>query len=69
MKGIVEVIVVDRDTKQPEVFRLLDSQYVAIQPDREGWIPSEMLKVRLARRPAGRLAIEDADDPATRTEI
>ena len=67
--GVLEVIVVDRDTKQPEVFRLTGSQYVPVQPDREGWARSDTLNVRFTRTAAGRLAIEDANDATTRTEI
>lgn len=67
--GVREVIVVDRDTKQPEVFRLTGTQYVAVQPDREGWFRSGTLNERFTRTPAGRLAIEDASDPGTRSEI
>ena len=64
-----EVIVIDRDTKQPEIHRLAGPQYVVVQPDAGRWVHSTTLKVRFARTDAGRLQIEDVDDPATRTEI
>jgi len=67
--GVREVIVIDRDTKQPEVYRLVRSQYVAVLVDRDRWLRSDVLSVRLSRTAAGRLAIEDTDDPATHTEI
>ena len=67
--GVREVIVVDRDTKQPEIFRLAGTQYVAVQADRERWIRSDTLNVRFTWTAAGRLVIEDANDPATRSEI
>lgn len=69
--GVREVIVVDRDTKKPEVFRLAGSRYVAVAPDREGWVLSETLRVRM-RQIAGdrpRLVVEDLDDATARAEI
>lgn len=68
--GVREVIVIDRDTKKPEIFRLAGSQYVAVAMDREGWLGSETLRVRLRQAPGSLvLAIEDADDASLRTEI
>ena len=69
--GVPEVVVVDRDTKKPEVFRLAGSKYLAVAPDRDGWISSERLAVRLtvtASQPA-RLIVEDLSDTSRRCEI
>lgn len=69
--GVREVLVVDRDTKKPEVFRLAGSQYLGVAPDREGWVVSECMSVRLcalAGTPA-RLCVEDVGDAAARLEI
>lgn len=69
--GVGEVVVVDRDTKKPEVFRLAGPEYLAVAPDREGWITSECLGVRmraLASQPK-RLVVEDLADSGRRTEI
>jgi Uma2 family endonuclease len=69
--GVREVIVIDRDSKRPEVFRLAGSQYLAVAPDREGWVVSEVLRLRFRQVPGAtpRLAAEDLDDPATRADI
>lgn len=68
--GVREVIIIDRDTKKPEIFRLAGSQYVAVAVDREGWLGSETLRVRLRRSPDSPvLAIEDVDDATVRAEI
>jgi Uma2 family endonuclease len=68
--GVREVLVIDRDTKKPEVFRLAGGRYLAVSTDRDGWIHSEVLSVRMRRSPSGpRLEIEDIDDPSARTEI
>jgi Uma2 family endonuclease len=69
--GVREVIVVDRDTKRPEVYRLAGPQYVAVAEDVDGWVHSTCLGVRL-RALAGatpRLAIEDSQNRSVRTEI
>lgn len=67
--GVREVIVIDRDTKQPEIHRLAGTQYIAVQADAQRWLQSEVLKVRFAGTDSGRLLIEDAEEPATRVEI
>ena len=67
--GVREVIVIDRDTKQPEIFRLAGSQYVAVQADAECGLRSDAINVRFTRTEDGRLVIQDVDDPASRTEI
>ncbi len=69
--GAGEVVVIDRDTKVPEIFRLAGSRMVAAVADREGWVVSERLRVRM-RASAGeprRLVVEDVDDPTSRAEI
>jgi Uma2 family endonuclease len=69
--GVFEVIVVDRDTKQTSIFRLAGPQYVALQPDPDGWLGSDALGVRF--RTGGDpqravLVVEDRHADA-RTEI
>jgi len=65
--GTREIAVLDRDSKKPEVYRLAGSQYLAIAPDREGWVVSEVMRVRFRLIPGDvpRLAVEDLDDPRT----
>jgi Uma2 family endonuclease len=67
--GVREVIVIQRDTKQPEIYRLAGSQYVAVQADADGWLRSEALKVRFAHLDPDCVVIEDVDDPTIRTNI
>ncbi len=68
--GVREVVVVDRDTKQPEILRLGGSAYVAVASDHEGWVTSEAMRVRW-RRPIGSpvLEVADLDAPTVRIEI
>jgi Uma2 family endonuclease len=69
--GVAEVIVVHRDSKAPELYRLAGAQYVAVQEDPGGWLRSERLGVRLRRVADAppRLCIEDTADPAATLEI
>jgi len=69
--GVREVIVIDRDSKRPELYRLAGSQFVALQEDEQGLLRSESMNVRFGRI-AGekpRLAVVDAVDPGKRAEI
>jgi Uma2 family endonuclease len=66
-----EVVVIDRDTKRPELYRLAGSQYVALQQDDRGWLRSEAMDVRFRslEGETRRLAVEDSLDASRRAEI
>lgn len=68
---VQEVIVCDRDTKRIEIMRLAGSQFVALQPDPDGWLTPTVLGFRFRRQEAmpPRLRIEDARDPAASVEV
>jgi Uma2 family endonuclease len=69
--GVREVIVIDRDSKRPEVYRLTGAEYVALQQASDGWLRSETMTVRfrvVLGQPA-RLSIEDVADRAAFVEI
>ena len=66
--GVREVIVVHRDTKDVEIYRLAGSQFVAVQKDPDGWLRSDVLNVTFATT-ASHLVIQDLDDPTARTEM
>jgi putative restriction endonuclease len=69
--GTREVIIVDRDTKRPEIYRLAGTQYVALQPDADGWLLSETMTIRfrVIADQLPRLRVEDPSDPSNYTEI
>jgi Uma2 family endonuclease len=66
--GVREVIVIDRDSKRTEIYRLAGTQYVAVAIDERGGLRSDVLSVRffLAN---DRLALEDLANPSARAEI
>ena len=67
--GVREIVVIDRDTKKPEVYRLAGRQYVAVAAEHDGWVRSETLGVRLRVVDGPRLVLEDLADPSNCTEI
>ena len=67
--GVREVIVVQSDTKEIEIYRLTGHEYVAVFRDPHGWLKSEVLQVRFTHGNPDRLIIEDLDDPSMRAEI
>jgi Uma2 family endonuclease len=68
--GVREVLVVLRDEKKPELFRLTGDSYASVAVDAEGRLLSQALEVRFGHLAATRrLVLEDAADPSTRTEI
>ena len=69
--GAREVVVIDRDTKRPEIYRLAGSQYVTLQQDADGWLRAETMRVRFRAvdGPPLRLRIEDVLDAGAHVEI
>lgn len=64
--GVPEVWVVDRDTRVPQVLRLVEAAYEETPASREGWISSPITGVRMRAEPKERLAMQMGDDSATR---
>lgn len=61
---VPEVWIIDRDTRQPEIFRLLGDDYLPLAPAGDGWLLSGITAIRM-RAEDGRLAIALIDDPAS----
>ena len=69
--GVGEVLVCHRDTKTPELFRLVEGAYHVMEPDSAGWLLSNALGVRLRRVDGNppRLSIEDLANQGTGLQI
>lgn len=68
--GVLEIVVIDRATRRPEVYRLGGKQYLAVATAPDGWVTAEVQQVRLRVLPDGRtLRIEPLDDPARGMEV
>jgi Uma2 family endonuclease len=69
--GVREVLVIHRDTKKSEVYRLAAAQYLTVAADKDGWVIAEVLQVRLRLLPGEppRCAIEDVEDSSARVVL
>lgn len=69
--GIPEVVVIDRDSKIPEVYRLAGSAYDRKPTCADGWILCEPMLIELRVEPGApaRLGVRDAEDRAHWTQI
>jgi Uma2 family endonuclease len=68
--GVREVIVIDRDTKNVELFALHGAEYAIVPPDADGWRNSSVLGVRFrTAAEAACVAVEDAEQSGHRAEI
>src|SRR6185312_13051072 len=45
--GVREVWVIDRDTRRPEIFELVGSDYHPIEPSASGWTLSQVAQVEM----------------------
>ncbi len=64
--GVPEVWVVDRDTKQPELYLLRHDKYERQLPTADGWLRSAATGIELRAEPGNRLALRLKGDEATR---
>jgi Uma2 family endonuclease len=53
--GVLEVWIIDRDTKQPEMLKSLGGEFRAIDADEQGWIRSAVTGVELRAVSNGKL--------------
>ena len=68
--GTREVVVIDRDTKQPEVYRLAGAELLRAQSDADGWMRAETMMVRFrAAEARSLLLIEDVIGSTNAVEI
>jgi Uma2 family endonuclease len=67
--AVREIIVIARDEKKCEVFRLAGSQYLAVSPDRDGFLLSETMGVVFGHEQGPRLIVQDANDRSQRSLV
>lgn len=63
--GVPEMWIIDRDTKQPELYVLEGGEYERQVPNAEGWTRSGATGVELSEHVGQKLALRIADDPGT----
>jgi Uma2 family endonuclease len=67
--GVLEVWIIDRDRKQPEIYTLRAGQYALQTPDNEGWLGSAVTGIELRAGQPGKLAMRLAGDDTTRADL
>lgn len=68
--AVREVVIIDRDSKSPDLYRLAGSRYAAVSGDRDGWLTAETMRLRFRGVPGSdALIVEDLDDPGNQTQI
>lgn len=68
--GVREVVIVDRDSKRPEVYRLAGRSFVAVAADRDGWVTAETMRLRFRCAPGcTALVVADLDEAESYTEM
>lgn len=56
--GVDELLVIDRATRRPELYRLVGKQYVAVSPEQEGWLPLDTFPIAVRLSPTGDLELQ-----------
>jgi hypothetical protein len=67
--GVLEVWIIDRDTKDVELYVLTDDSYILHSADDDGWHRSPFTGVEMRVGQPGKLAIRLSGDEATREEL
>ncbi len=67
--GVLEVWIIDRDTKETDLYVLTKDSYVLQSPGENGWIRSPFTGIEMRVGRPGKLAIRMSDDPATVEEL
>jgi len=67
--GVLEVWVFDRDTKRPENFVLVDSEYERLEASAEGWLHSRVANVEMRGAAGDKLEIRMAGDDGTLAKL
>ncbi|HEY4234657.1 MAG TPA: Uma2 family endonuclease [Lacipirellulaceae bacterium] len=67
--GVCEVWVLDRDTRQPEIFELTGDGYESLRPAGDGWVRSQVVGCEMRTAADGRLEIRLVDRTDTLARI
>jgi Uma2 family endonuclease len=63
--NVLEIWVIDRDTREPEIYRLLGASYQQVARDPAGHCQSSLAKIRMWASADGKLVMQQADDLST----
>jgi Uma2 family endonuclease len=61
--AVDEILVVDRDSKQPELYRLAGKEYHAVSSDADGWLALKTFPIALRLGREAKLEVQDRAAP------
>jgi Uma2 family endonuclease len=61
---IDELLVIDRDSRRLELYRLAGKQYVAVSSNADGWLPLTTFPIALGSTKDAQIEVEDRASPA-----
>lgn len=67
--GILEVWIIDRDSKDVDLYVLSGDSYDKLSPDGDGWFRSPFTRIEMRPGRPGKLAIRLADNDMTQDEL
>jgi Uma2 family endonuclease len=67
--GVPEVWIIERDTKQPEIYLLRRGRYRKQPPTKAGWVRSPLTGMELRAGPSSKLLIRVIGDPTTQAAL
>jgi Uma2 family endonuclease len=66
---VPEVWIIERDTKEPEIYKFVHGEYELALPDADGWVGSLAVPVMMQSTGTGKLRIQMRNEPATLAEL
>ena len=67
--GVPEVWIINRDSKNPEIYTLQAGHYIQQAADANGWVLSTVTGIELRIGSPGKLAMRLAGDESTREDL
>jgi Uma2 family endonuclease len=67
--GVREVWIIERDTKQPEIYELVGDEYRSLDAGADGWLTSKITDTALRRTVSGELEIRVANRADTQARL
>jgi Uma2 family endonuclease len=67
--GVREVWIIERDTKQPEIYELVGNEYRSLEAGADGWLTSKITDSELRKTASGELEIRVANRADTQARL
>jgi Uma2 family endonuclease len=67
--GVLEIWVIDRDTRRSEMYELMGGEYRRLEPNADGWLPSRVATAELRAAAGDKLQIRIAGQDSTLVKL